>query len=253
MAITNEHRKSAEKSMYGIYTMKGLTPQEKNQLFAESMAKKNAEIKKGDTKYNREVLTPAQKRERANKRWYSKYEKELNKSKEPSLYEKLTTGTDPRSENIDIKTPGQKEQIEELLNVLKGKWEPLLNDMEKSPRTAMNQQIEDWFSHMNNPIVQSMIGQGYRTNPQVLFPSELGQSDSSGQLNTLLSGLAQQYGPSAMQYGYDTASQYLPQAYNSAMGMAGQMGQYGQQMGGGLMDILSNLGNRFRSPQQPQG
>jgi hypothetical protein len=110
----------------------------------------------------------------------------------------------------------------------------------------MSGQIEDWFSHMNNPIVQSMINQGYRTNPQALFPSELGQHDSSRQLEGLLGGLAQQYGPGIAQYGLNKTAEYLPQAYDSAMGMAGQMG-------GGVMDILSALGNRFRSPQQPQG
>lgn len=248
MAITDEHRKSAEKSMRDIFSMKGLTPKEKNQLFKEAMDKRRAAVAKNTPEY-------FTKDEIAKGRMTGESARDFRKRIKPFVHPKASflEGTDPYSQDINVKTPGQKEQIEELLNVLKGKWEPLLKDMAKSPRTAMNQQIEDWFSHMNNPIVQSMIGQGYRTNPQVLFPSELGQSDSSNQLNALLSGLGQQFGPGMTQYGFDKAAEYLPQAYDSAMGMAGQMGQYGQQMGGGLMDMLSALGNRFRSPQQPQG
>lgn len=254
MAITDEHRKSADKSMYGIFGLKGLTPKEKNQLFAEAMARRNAESKTGSSKYKPEQMSKEAKMQKAkygtsfaeHAKRQSIKESAASGRKQPTW----TEGTEARHENIDTKTEEQIAQTKEILELLKGKWKPLLEDMAKSPRTAMNQQIEDMFGHMNNPIVQSMMNQGYRTNPQVLFPSELGQHDSSRQLDALLSGLGQQYGPDIMNYGYDKASQYLPQAYESAMQLPGQIGQYGKQMGGGLMDILSNLGNRFRSPQQ---
>lgn len=249
MPITEEHKKAAEKSLFSIFGLKGLTPVEKNKLFAESIAKRRSEASSNPEKYKPKEISKAQKMQNAqygkgSYRDYTQKKAEQESAaksgrKKPTLFE----GTEASSENISTKTVEQEQNLKELLDLLKGKWKPLLEEMSKSPRTPMNQQIEDWFSHMNNPIVQNMVNQGYRTNPQVLYPSEMGQNDSNRQLDALLSGLAQQYGPQAMQSGYDVASQYLPQAYDYAKGIPGQLG-------GGVMNMLSGLANRFRSPQQ---
>lgn len=235
MPITDEHRKEAEKGLFGIFGIKGLTAKEKNQLFKEAIAKRRAEAAKNTPEY-------FTKNEIAKGRMSGESSKDFRNRIKPFEHPKptFTQGADPYTQNIDTKTPEQKQNIKDTLKLLEGKWGPLLDQMAQSPKTKMSGQIEDWFSHMNNPIVQSMINQGYRTNPEVLFPSELGQHDSNRQLEALLSGLGQQYGPDIINYGYDKASEYLPQAYQSAKQLPGQIG-------GGLMSILSNLGNRFRS------
>jgi len=249
MPITEEHKKAAEKSLFSIFGLKGLTPHEKNKLFAEAVAKRRSESAANPEKFKPTAMSKEQKQQKAQygtsfKSYAEKKaaQEAVAKSarKKPTLFE----GTEPSSENISTRTPEQEQYTKDLLKLLQGKWEPLLKEMSQSPRTPMNQQIEDWFSHMNNPIVQNMIGQGYRTNPQVLYPSELGQHDSNRQLDALLSGLGQQYGPAALEYGYNKASEYLPQAYDYAKGIPGQVG-------GGFMDMLSGLANKFRSPQQP--
>jgi hypothetical protein len=165
-------------------------------------------------------------------------------------------GSPAGSEMIETMTPDQKAFVESLLPVIAERLTPLLNQLGTSPRTEMSSQIEQMFGHMNNPILQGLMNQGYRQNAQVLFPSQLAQQGSNDTLNALLGGLAQQYSPDIANYGYDIASEYLPRLAQGAgnLGRAGmnQAQQYGEAIMG-IPQLLREGGKSFgESFQNPE-
>jgi hypothetical protein len=112
----------------------------------------------------------------------------------------------------------------------------------------MSSGLEQMFGHMQNPILQGFLNPSMGQNNQVLFPSQM-QNQMNPELEGLFGELAQKYIPQGLNY----ASNNLPAAYEGLQGLGQQGFQYGQQAGGNIMDLLSGLVNRFRTPQQPQG
>ncbi len=154
-------------------------------------------------------------------------------------------GTPGNHINMPLYSDEQLDAMEEALDAYRNAYPGLLQELAKPSETGMSKQLQSMFGHMQNPILQGLMNPGSSQGSQVLFPSQIAQQSSGGGIDALLGQLAQQYAPQAANFGYDMASEYLPQVYGAATGFPGQMG-------GSIMNILSSLGNRFR-PNQQQG
>lgn len=210
----------------------------------------------------RDEKTRIAKEEEKNKEAFEKYgttqtfeqqHQELN----PSLY-KNGVYSPPKAEfgkeqpgyleRVSTKTPGQSAFINSLAPLLTKEIPDFLKELKQPSSTSMSSGLEQMFGHMQNPILQGFLNPSMGQNNQVLFPSQM-QNQMNPGLEGLFGELAQKYIPQGLNY----ASNNLPAAYEGLQGLGQQGFQYGQQAGGNIMDLLSGLVNRFRTPQQPQG
>jgi len=164
------------------------------------------------------------------------------KTEEPGFWEKFFEGKNATHKNFPTITADQNELLKlygkEIHNNLPG----LLQSLNAPHKSDTSQQLEQMFSHMNNPILQGLLGGGpNQYKPQVLFPSQLGQQNNG--IQDALSALLGAGLESGVPATWDYAQQNVPQWYNQAKESAP-----GQWFG----NALSALGNRFRMPNNQQ-
>lgn len=219
---------------------------------------KNKKLVKEQDEKNRIKKEEAKNKETMEKYGTLQTPSEQHKFHNPTLYNAKGQYSPPKAEfgkeqpayleRAPKKTPAQEAFINSLSPLLSKELPGFFNELRKPASTSMSSGLEQMFGHMQNPILQGFLNPSMGQNNQVLFPSQLAQQGNPG-LENLMGQLAQQFIPQGLNY----ASENLPAAYEGLKGLGQQGLQYGQQAGGNIMDLLSGLVNKFRTPQQPQG
>lgn len=161
------------------------------------------------------------------------------KDRSADFWNDLFKGKEAYHVNYPTLTEGQESALDQRYKQVAEGLPDLLKYLNGPEKSETAKQLEQMFSHMNNPILQSMMGGGpneYKAN--VPFPTQLGRSGyggggyGGGAIEDLLSQLIGSGINSVAEYG----SNNLPSWQQVQQSRPGQW----------LGNALSGLSNRFR-------